>query len=148
MNILIVEDEFSIRIGIKTQLRGLNLTCHSNIFDERSVDAAEGRIASIDFLDLAIIDLRLPSPAGFDDDAGFEIIQKLQVAQTRSQKSTPVIILTSRNDNAATRFARSFANVRCYLTKPWAQHELSQAVEKCLSVSCSPDTAEELKGSL
>ena len=148
MNILIVEDEFSIRVGVKTQLRGFTLTRDATIFDVRSIDAAEGRIASGDLIDLAIIDLRMPSPAGFDDDAGFGIIAKLLDAQKRSHKPTPVIILTSRNDTAATQSAKSFQNVRSYLTKPWAQHELFQAVERCLSVTRSPETAEELKGSL
>lgn len=139
MNILIVEDEFTLLNSVEMQLQGFALTSKSKIFSERGINGAQRRISSTDFIDLAIIDLRLPSQSGINDDAGFEIIGQLQDAQKRSGKSTPVIVLSSRNDTLATSRAMTYGNVRSYLTKPWARQELLHAVEQCLPVTHKSD---------
>ena len=116
LRILIVDDEPPIRRFLRTALTAQ---------DYRVEEAADGE-AALDFLkrnpvDLIILDLGLP---GMD---GLEVVRKVRGLGA----STPIIILSSRDDEAG-KVAALDLGADDYVSKPFGVEELSARVRAAL----------------
>jgi CheY-like chemotaxis protein len=126
MAILIVEDEVGTRLALASQLKQFG-----QVIAVRNAHEARRELQSISKgskLELAVIDLRLPVNSGIDPDSGFQIIELLQLAFP----STPIIIVTVRNDLMAWEHCHNYPSVRYFFTKPWSSEELMAAAKDCL----------------
>ena len=116
LRILIVDDEPPIRRFLRTALAAQ---------DYRVEEAGDGE-AALDFLkrnpvDLVILDLGLP---GMD---GLEVVRLLRA----EGKSVPIIILSSRDDEAG-KVAALDLGADDYVSKPFGVEELSARVRAAL----------------
>jgi CheY-like chemotaxis protein len=125
--ILFVEDEVSLRVALRYQLRGLGETVEVGNREEafQKIDELNENGKSID---LAIIDLQLPTRNGFSPDAGFEVVQWVE---SRFPDAS-VIIVTVRNDKDAWNRAKEHPSVRYFITKPVTSDALMVAARTCL----------------
>ncbi|MDI1434422.1 winged helix-turn-helix domain-containing protein [Polyangium sorediatum] len=113
-HILIVEDEPAIAESLAYALRrdGFGVTLAGTLAGaERSLDAAS----------LVLLDLMLP------DGSGFDLIGKVR----RSGLGTPIIVLTSRDDEAD-RVAALETGADDYVTKPFSTREIVARVRAVL----------------
>jgi two-component system catabolic regulation response regulator CreB len=113
-HILIVEDEPAIAESLAYALRrdGFGTTLAGTLADaERAVPEAN----------LVILDLMLP------DGSGFDLIGKVR----RSGLGTPIIVLTSRDDEAD-RVAALETGADDYVTKPFSTREITARVRAVL----------------
>jgi two-component system KDP operon response regulator KdpE len=115
VRILVVDDEPPIRRFLRTALTAQ---------DYRIEDAADGE-AALDFLkrnpvDLVVLDLGLP---GMD---GLEVVRRL-----RATSAVPIIILSSRDDEAG-KVAALDLGADDYVSKPFGVEELSARIRAAL----------------
>jgi len=112
--VLIVEDETAIAESLLFALRrdGFAVT-HA-----KTLQAAEGLLTDID---LVVLDLMLP------DGSGFDLLAKLRALGQR----TPVIILTSRDDEAD-RVAGLEGGADDYVVKPFSPREVVARIRAVL----------------
>lgn len=113
-HILIVEDEPAIAESLAYALRrdGFGTTLAGTLVDaERAIPEAN----------LVILDLMLP------DGSGFDLIGKVR----RSGLGTPIIVLTSRDDEAD-RVAALETGADDYVTKPFSTREITARVRAVL----------------
>jgi DNA-binding NarL/FixJ family response regulator len=127
-NILLVEDEVSVRLALELQL-----SAHGEVYaadDREEWEELRQELLRTDTpLDLAVIDLCLPGVAGFDFDAGFAIIEQVG----REHGNPPVIVITVRNDKDAWDRALGCPAVHYFVTKGWRADELKEAVTRSLA---------------
>lgn len=125
--ILFVEDEVSLRVALRFQLRGLGETVEAGNLEEalQHIDALrqDGKT-----LELAIVDLQLPTANGFSVDAGFDVIQRLE----NRFPNVSVLIVTVRNDRDAWNRAQQHPSIRYFITKPVTSDALVVAARTCL----------------
>jgi two-component system, OmpR family, response regulator PhoP len=133
MRVLVVEDESSLREGLKAQLAkaGFNV--------DVAPDGQEGLYAGTEYpLDLAIIDLGLPKISGL------ELIRKLRAAG----RSYPILILTAR-DRWQDKVEGLQAGADDYVVKPFQFEEVLARVQALLrrsggwatsALACGPIT--------
>ena len=130
IRMLVVEDEMTLRLGIRMQLENIEVPDSTiEVIDRQNLVAAKQDVETGPRFDVAIIDLRLGGQSGIDNDAGFKAIELLQ----EQSPPVPVVILSARNDFEAKERAKTLTNVRFFLTKNWASVALQQAVVSCLS---------------
>lgn len=125
--IIIVEDENTILMALNMQLKSIG-----TLQAYRNAREAKSRIKKSltnSQIDLAIIDLQHPRGGTVDPDAGFAVIAELE----RNTPSTPIIILSIRNDHEAWEKASNYKSVRYFFTKPWDAIFLRKAARKCLA---------------
>ena len=108
MRVLVVEDEEDLLSVLVTALREQGFTVDSAADGENGLAKAEGT----DY-DAIVLDLMLPRMDGF------AVLKRL-----RTQKSTPVLLLTAR-DAVADRVAGLNQGADDYLTKPFELDELA-----------------------
>jgi CheY-like chemotaxis protein len=141
--ILFVEDEVSLRVALRFQLRGLG-----ELLEAKDRQEALGQIQARQHgggkIDLAIVDLQLPTPNGVDPDAGFTVVSQLG----ESFPDVAVIILTIRNDKAAWHEAQKHPSVRYFFTKPASSDALFVAACSCLAERPRPIFVGALEGEL
>jgi two-component system response regulator PhoP len=140
MRALVVEDETSLREGLRDQLVKQGFTV------DIAADGEEGLFAGSEYpLDIAVIDLGLPKIPGLD------LIRKLRAAG----KSFPILILTAR-DRWQDKVEGLQAGADDYLAKPFHFEELlarmqallrrsggwAQPVLRCGAVALDPRTQE------
>jgi len=121
-SILVVEDEPAIAESLAYSLRrdGFAVTVAGTLAEaEREVRAA----------DLVVLDLMLP------DGSGFDLIGIVR----RSQRGTPVIVLSSR-DSEADRVAALETGADDYVTKPFSPREIVARVRAVLRRAGAPAT--------
>src|SRR6201996_4293336 len=116
LRILIVDDEPPIRRFLKTALSAQ---------DYRVEEAGDGE-AALDFVkrnpvDLVVLDLGLP---GMD---GLEVVRRLR----ESGNATPIIILSSRDDEAG-KVAALDLGADDYISKPFGMEELAARIRAAL----------------
>ncbi|MRG95458.1 response regulator transcription factor [Polyangium spumosum] len=119
-HILIVEDEPAIAESLAYALRrdGFGVTLAATLAGaERSLDVAS----------LVLLDLMLP------DGSGFDLIGKVR----RSGIGTPIIVLTSRDDEAD-RVAALETGADDYVTKPFSTREIVARVRAVLRRAAPP----------
>jgi len=108
MRALVVEDETTLREGLRDQLVKQGFTV------DIAADGEEGLFAGSEYpLDIAVIDLGLPKLTGL------ELIRKLRAAG----KTFPILILTAR-DRWQDKVKGLEAGGDDYLTKPFQMEEL------------------------
>ena len=131
--ILIVEDEVSTRILLVDQLEayGESVVAKGLVEAMEIIDRVRKQEIS---LDLAVVDLQLPSAYGIDPDAGFYIVESLQGAS----ENTPVIVMTNRSDRDGLERALTYKSIRYFFTKTWHSDLLKEAVESCLKGASEP----------
>jgi two-component system chemotaxis response regulator CheY len=117
--ILVVDDSATIRRMVMASLRHLN--------GVRFMQAGNG-LEAIEQLALAgvhliILDLNMP------DMHGLEVVRFVRAHQ--AYRSIPIIILTTRGDEASRKLALD-AGASTYFTKPFVPHSLSDCVAELL----------------
>jgi DNA-binding response OmpR family regulator len=107
-NILIVEDDPTLRDGLRTALRGQGFAV------EVAGDGHEGqRALATGSFDLVVLDLMLPGPGGL------ELLRNFRARDPR----TPVLILTARGDESDKVLGLELG-ADDYVTKPFGLREL------------------------
>ena len=112
--VLIVEDESAIAESLLFALRRDGFT----VTHESTLHAAESQLTECD---LVVLDLMLP------DGSGFDLLAKLRALGQR----TPVIILTSRDDEAD-RVAGLEGGADDYVVKPFSPREVVARIRAVL----------------
>src|SRR6185503_14393294 len=113
MRILVVEDEATIREGLKTRLADAGFTV------DVAADGEEGLFAGQEYpLDVAIIDLGLPKLSGLD------LIRKLRA----QKKAFPILVLTAR-DSWQDKVQGLEAGADDYVSKPFHFEEVLARVQ-------------------
>ncbi|MDD3841011.1 MAG: response regulator transcription factor [Clostridia bacterium] len=115
MNLLLVEDDKTIAIGLEYSLtqEGFHVTiCYD-------ASSALEKISTQDF-DFAILDITLP------DGNGFDICKKL-----KQKNDTPVIFLTARDDEGSVVMGLDIG-ADDYITKPFRIRELQSRIRSIL----------------
>jgi DNA-binding response OmpR family regulator len=117
MRILVVEDQDSIRRMIEAlvQARGHKVTAASS--GVKAVD-----MAAVEPPDLVLLDLMMPGQ--FD---GFEVCRRLRAEA--ATKSTPIIVITAMDDDAARQRATE-AGASAFYTKPFSPIALLKEIER------------------
>jgi DNA-binding response OmpR family regulator len=122
-SILVVEDEPAIAESLAYSLRrdGFTVTVAGTLAEaEREARGA----------DLVVLDLMLP------DGSGFDLIGFVR----RSQRATPIIVLSSR-DSEADRVAALETGADDYVTKPFSPREIVARVRAVLRRAGAPGAA-------
>ena len=118
--ILIVDDSATIRKMVRASLQGLE--------SPEFIEAATGLEAieqlAIARVQLIVLDLNMPDMHGLD-------VLKF-VRRQRQHQNLPIIVLTTRGDEASRRSAEQ-AGATTYLTKPFAPQVLASAVQSLLT---------------
>jgi two-component system response regulator PhoP len=113
MRILVVEDEATIREGLKTRLADAGFTV------DVAADGEEGLFAGQEYpLDVAIIDLGLPKLSGLD------LIRRLRA----QKKAFPILVLTAR-DSWQDKVQGLEAGADDYVSKPFHFEEVLARVQ-------------------
>jgi len=113
MRILVVEDEATIREGLKTRLADAGFTV------DVAADGEEGLFAGQEYpLDVAIIDLGLPKLSGLD------LIRRLRA----EKKAFPILVLTAR-DSWQDKVQGLEAGADDYVSKPFHFEEVLARVQ-------------------
>jgi two-component system response regulator PhoP len=113
MRILVVEDEETIREGLKTRLADAGFTV------DVAADGEEGLFAGQEYpLDVAIIDLGLPKLSGLD------LIRRLRA----QKKAFPILVLTAR-DSWQDKVQGLEAGADDYVSKPFHFEEVLARVQ-------------------
>jgi len=116
MRVLVVEDEATLREGLRSRLVTAGFTV------ELASDGNEGLFAGQEYpLDVAIIDLGLPGITGL------ELIRRLRAAR----KTYPILILTAR-DNWQDKVAGLQAGADDYVVKPFHFEEILARLQALL----------------
>ncbi len=121
-NILVVDDSPTMRRMVIASLRSLPDTR----FDEAGSGLETIERLAINPVDLVVLDLNMP------DMHGMEVIQFLR--GHRSYRKIPVIVLTTRGDDASRTDALS-AGATVYLTKPFNPGELMTQARSLLNAA-------------
>lgn len=127
--ILVVEDEFPVRLGLQYLLEdaGYEVTLARNAHEALEL-LAKSRY------DLAVVDLRMPDETGWlDEDAGIKLLRRMETQYA----TLPAIALTVRDDPEAIRACQQLRNVKEYVVKDPNPVRLKGLVEKLLG-SVSP----------
>lgn len=96
--ILAIEDEVGLRMAIEGQLsRRGEVQVISARSKEEALEIIRKRSRSGEAIDAAVVDVRLVSKDGVDQDAGFRAVALL----AKDFPDTPVVVLTVRNDREA-----------------------------------------------
>jgi len=116
--ILIVEDS-------PTDLRVAQSLCEDNGFDTITVEDGEKALilAAEKNPDLILLDVILPNKNGF------QICRQLK--KDEPTKHIKVIIVSSK-DQASDKFWGMKQGADAYITKPYKEEELLEAIEKCI----------------
>ena len=132
MRLLIVEDNSALATWLAKLLNGENYAVDV-------VHDAETALSGIDLkqYDLALVDLGLPGLSGLD----------LVKAMRRKKLSTPILILTARND-LKSRVEGLNAGADDYLTKPFEIEELEARMRALLRRAAAPARQEIACGPL
>lgn len=125
--ILIVEDEVALRLAIRYQLKLIDPQIET--VEARNPLEASQQLEDGSPLHAAVIDLRLATHDGINNDAGFAVIKLLSLRRP----PVPVVILSARNDFDALDGAKEISNVRFFFTKPWNSEDFQRHVGECLS---------------
>ncbi|MEP7247499.1 MAG: response regulator transcription factor [Gammaproteobacteria bacterium] len=113
MRILVVEDEATIREGLKTQLVTAGFTV------DVAADGEDGLFAGLEYpLDVAIVDLGLPKLSGL------EVIRRLRAGK----RTFPILVLTAR-DRWQDKVEGLEAGADDYVTKPFHFEEVLARVQ-------------------
>jgi two-component system, OmpR family, response regulator PhoP len=113
MRILVVEDEATIREGLKTRLVAAGFTV------DVAQDGEEGLFAGLEYpLDVAIVDLGLPKISGLD------LIRKLRA----QKRAFPILVLTAR-DRWQDKVEGLEAGADDYVSKPFHFEEVLARVQ-------------------
>lgn len=127
MRILLVEDEESIRTGIKINLE---------LQDYEVIEATDGKQAlkKVDeqHFDLVILDVMLP------EIDGFQVCEKIRLTNL----TLPIIFLTAK-DTTLDRITGLKRGADDYLTKPFSLEELLLRVQNLLKRTASQKETEE-----
>jgi two-component system chemotaxis response regulator CheY len=118
--ILVVDDSPTMRRMIISSIRNLS---------PLKIEQAGSGLDAIEKLtlfgsDLVILDLNMP------DMHGMEVIKFIR--QHESYRNTPIVILTTRNDED-TRTAALGAGANLYITKPYDPATFSEKINKLLN---------------
>lgn len=117
--VLIVDDEYALRLMIQTALRPLEL---------ETVQAADGEealeVAKASPPDLVLLDWMMPKMTGLEVAAAFR--------EDPETAKVPIVMLTARGQ-ARDEKAACIAGVDRYLTKPFSPRELIALVQEILS---------------
>lgn len=114
--ILVVEDEVAIRDAITYSLSTAGHDVIETGLGEAGLEAALGEP-----FDAIVLDLLLPDINGADLCARFR----------QHDHSTPVVMMTARNDKEAERIARE-AGVTAFVTKPFSLPDLLEQLQSLL----------------
>ena len=122
MRVLVVEDNLSVALAVRTMLEGSKF----------AVDIANDGESGLDFLlrgtyDIAIVDVGLPKRDGFS----------VARAAREQRIDTPILMLTAR-DGVEDRVAGLESGADDYLVKPFAQVELLARVRAMLRRGARP----------
>ena len=130
--ILIAEDEFSLRLVLRTILEREGFTVLE------AQDGAEAlRIATSEIPDVALLDVMMP------EMDGFEVCR--QIRGSFATRHIPVVMLTARTEvNDKLRGLEGGAND--YVTKPWDNRELVLRIRNVLEWSAQQRAASPLTG--
>ena len=112
--VLVIEDEPNIveAIGFILSRDGWRVATHANGAD--AVEAVRARAP-----DLVILDVMLPGRSGF------EILKELRAGAAPAD--LPVLLLTARGQAADREMAQSYG-ASCFITKPFSNAEVLEAV--------------------
>ncbi len=130
--ILIAEDEFSLRLVLRTILEREGFTVL-----EAQNGAEALRIATSEIPDVALLDVMMP------EMDGFEVCR--QIRGSFATRHIPVVMLTARTEvNDKLRGLEGGAND--YVTKPWDNRELVLRIRNVLEWSAQQRAASPLTG--
>jgi PleD family two-component response regulator len=130
--ILIAEDEFSLRLVLRTILEREGFTVL-----EASNGAEALRLANTEVPDLALLDVMMP------DLDGYEVCRQIRGSFTT--RHIPVVMLTARTEvGDKVRGLEGGAND--YVTKPWDNRELVLRIRNVLEWSAQQRAASPLTG--
>lgn len=116
MRVLVVEDEASLREGLKEQL------VEAGFSVDVAADGEEGLFAALEYpLDIAIVDLGLPKVPGLD------LIRRVRAAN----KKYPILVLTAR-DRWQDKVEGLQAGADDYVSKPFHAEELLARLQALL----------------
>jgi len=123
--ILIVDDSSTIRKMVRASLHGVAGT--------EFVEAASGLEAieqlALGSVALIVLDLNMP------DMHGIEVLKFVRAHRTH--RGVPIIVLTTRGDEAS-RTTASHAGATTYLTKPFAPQVLASTARSLLDLDSTP----------
>ncbi len=118
--ILIVDDSATIRRMVKASLQPLG----SVSFSEAATGLEALEHLALEPVSMLVLDLNMP------DMHGIEVLNFVRGHQ--NHKNTPIIVLTTRGDDAS-RAAALAAGADVYLTKPFAPHILASLARDLLT---------------
>jgi CheY-like chemotaxis protein len=131
--IFIVEDELSLQVALRSQLTALVDEVEVAEHVTEAIETLERIYRDGQTLELAVVDLHLPNEDAMDPDGGFLVVDRI----SSRFPSTPVIIMTIRNDSdARIKACDRHESIRYFFTKPWSSHELRTAALSCLERRC------------
>ncbi len=117
--ILIVDDSATIRRMVKASLHGLPEVT----FSEAATGLEALEQLAVEPVSMLILDLNMP------DMHGIEVLHFIRTNQ--NHKRTPVIVLTTRGDDASRDVAVQ-AGADAYITKPFAPQQLADQARDLL----------------
>jgi len=123
--ILVADDSATIRKMVRASLQGLS----SSTFAEAASGLETIEQLAISPVSLLVLDLNMP------DMHGIDVLRF--VRQQRSMRQLPVIVLTTRGDDASRNTARE-AGATAYLTKPFLPHVLADTARELLAGRSAP----------
>jgi two-component system, OmpR family, response regulator PhoP len=116
MRVLVVEDEPTLRMGLKDQLVQAGFTV------DVAADGEEGLFAALEYpIDVAIVDLGLPKVTGLD------VIRRVRAAN----RKYPILVLTAR-DRWQDKVEGLQAGADDYVSKPFHTEELLARLQALL----------------
>ena len=121
-NVLVVDDSVTMRRMVMAALQDLS---DVDFMQAETGLAAIERLA-LNHVDLVLLDLNMP------DMHGLEVLRFIR--SHNSFQSIPVIILTTRGDEAS-RQAASAAGATLYMTKPFSPAQLAPEVRRLLDAT-------------
>jgi two-component system chemotaxis response regulator CheY len=123
--ILVADDSATIRKMVRASLQGLS----ASTFAEAASGLEAIEQLAISPVSLLVLDLNMP------DMHGIDVLRF--VRQQRSMRQLPVIVLTTRGDDASRNTARE-AGATAYLTKPFLPHVLADTARELLAGRSAP----------
>jgi CheY-like chemotaxis protein len=131
--ILVVEDEFPIRLGLQYLLEDAG---YEVALARNAHEALE--LLTRSSYDLAVVDLRMHDETGrLDEDAGIELLRQMETQYA----TLPAIALTVRDDQEAIHACQQLSNIKEHVVKDPNPVRLKGLVEKLLS-SASPQSGQ------
>lgn len=119
--ISVVDDDASIRISLEALIRSLG-------YGVRTFESARAFLDAELPTDCLISDVQMPGMTGFD----------LQEAMNRTDRPTPVILMTAFDDEKARARGLALGAV-CFLRKPFSGEAIIACLESALGLGAAPE---------